>query len=212
MKILYLLLLSILLQEFVLYAQNDPQAISILDNFSSSALGAPSVSMNFEMITTDLTENTADTSAGSVIVSKNRYKLSFPDNIIWFNGESIWNYLTAEEEVTITRADKKDHSFQNRPSEIFSMYKSGYKCRLVEERSDAYIVDLYPLDTKSDLVRVRLAIGKTKPDLKSLEYKRRDGIMITLHISRYDLKLKPDNDTFIFQPEKYKDVEVIDMR
>ncbi|MBE3086283.1 MAG: hypothetical protein IMZ64_08720, partial [Bacteroidetes bacterium] len=123
-----------------------------------------------------------------------------------------WSYLPAEKEVTITKADKKDNSFQNRPSEIFSMYKNGYKSRLIEERSDSYIIDLYPEDIKSDLLRVRLSIGKSLMNLKSLEYKKRDGIVVTLHVREYNLKLKPEADAFIFRPEKFKGVEVIDMR
>jgi outer membrane lipoprotein carrier protein len=212
MKILHLLFLAALLQTNIVLGQNDPQAIKILDNFSSNALGAPSVSMNFRMIKTDLTENRSDTINGSVIISKDKYKLDLADNLIWFNGETNWNYLLAEKEVTITRADRKDHSFQNRPSGIFSMYKSGYKSRLIEERADLYIIDLYPEDIKSDLMRVRLSVGKPNLELRSLEYKRKDGFVITLNISEYNLRLKPDPDTFVFQASKYKGIEVNDMR
>ncbi|MFA5820020.1 MAG: LolA-like putative outer membrane lipoprotein chaperone [Bacteroidales bacterium] len=194
------------------FGQSDQEAIKILDKFSSVATGAPSVSMKFHMVTTDQTENTNDTLTGSIILSKDKYKLDLTDNIIWFNGETSWSYLPAEKEVTITKADKKDNSFQNRPSAIFSMYKNGYKSRLIEERSDSYIIDLYPEDIKSDLLRVRLSIGKSQLNLRSLEYKKRDGIVVTLHVQEYNLKLKPDSDAFIFQPEKFKGVEVIDMR
>ena len=61
-----------------------------------------------------------------------------------------WSYLIAEKEVTINKADKKDNSFQNRPSAIFSMYKEGYKCRLIEDKPDLAIIDLYPEDIKSE--------------------------------------------------------------
>jgi outer membrane lipoprotein carrier protein len=192
--------------------QSDQEAIKILDKFSSVATGAPSVSMKFHLVTTNQMENTNDTLTGSIILSKNKYKLDLTDNIIWFNGETSWSYLPAEKEVTITKADKKDNSFQNRPSAIFSMYKNGYKSRLIEERSDTYIIDLYPEEIKSDLMRVRLSIGKSLMNLKSLEYKKRDGIVVTVHVQEYNLKLKPDPDAFIFQPGKFKGVEVIDMR
>jgi outer membrane lipoprotein carrier protein len=192
--------------------QSDPEAIKILDKFSASALGAPSVSMKFELVTEDQMENTKDTLTGAVILSKDKYKLDMPDNITWFNGETSWSYLPAEKEVTITRADKKDHSFQNRPSSIFSMYKSGYKSRLLEERTDSYIIDLYPEDIKSDLLRVRLSIDKSMINLRSLEYKKRDGVVITLIVKEYNLKVKPDQEIFVFQPSKYKGVEIIDMR
>jgi outer membrane lipoprotein-sorting protein len=210
------ILLSALLAIFSLIArsegQNDPKAIKILDSFSSKASKAPSISMTFKMIKSDLAENTSDTTAGSIILSKDKYRLNLGDNIVWFNGETTWNYLTAEKEVTITKPDKKDHSFQNHPSEIFTMYKSGYKSRLIEEKSDTYLVDLYPEDIKSDLVRVRLSIEKSDLSLQSLEYKRRDGLIITLRISGYDLKQKPESDTFVFQPAEYKGVEINDMR
>ena len=101
--------------------QDDPEATQILDKFSSKAHEAPSVSMKFVLVTSDQLENTNDTLDGSIILSNDRYKLDLPDNIIWFNGETSWSYLPAEKEVTITKADKKDNSFQNRPSLIFSM-------------------------------------------------------------------------------------------
>jgi outer membrane lipoprotein carrier protein len=192
--------------------QTDPEAIKILDTFSENALKAPSVSIKFKMITTNLTDNTTDTLEGSVILSKDRYRLDLPDNTVWFNGETSWSYLSAEKEVTITKADKKDNTFQSRPSLIFSLYKKGYKSRLIEERTDSYIIDLYPEDIKSELLRVRLSIGKSLFNLITLEYKRKDGIINTLHVNEYNLKVKPEADTFIFQPGKYKDAEVIDMR
>ena len=192
--------------------QTDQEAIKILDKFSANATGAPAISMKFNLVTTNQIEKTSDTLTGSIILSKDKYRLELPDNIIWFNGDVSWSYLPAEKEVTINKADKKDNSFQNRPSAIFSMYKSGYKCRLIEERSDSYIIDLYPEDIKNDLLRVRLSIGKLLMNLKSLEYKKRDGIVVTLHVLDYDLKQKPSGDTFIYQPAKYKGVEIIDMR
>jgi len=192
--------------------QNDQEAIKILDKFSENALKAPSVSMKFKLITTNLTDNTNDTLKGSVILSKDKYRLDLPDNIVWFNGETSWSYLSAEKEVTITKADKKDNTFKSRPSLIFSMYKKGYKSRLTEEKSDSFIIDLYPEDIKSELLRVRLSIGKSLLNLISFEYKRKDGVINTLHVNEYDLKVKPEPGTFIFQPDKYKDAEVIDMR
>jgi outer membrane lipoprotein carrier protein len=212
MKIILYLISLILLINPNASSQSDQAAIKILDRFSATATGAPSVSMKFNFVTVDQAESVIDTLKGSVILSKDKYQLNLPDNIIWFNGETSWSYLPAEKEVTINKADKKDNSFQNRPSAIFSMYKSGYKCRLIEERSDSYIIDLYPEDIKSDLLRVRIFIGKQLMNLRSLEYKQRDGVIKTLHVTDYDLKQKPGPETFVYPQAKYKGVEVIDMR
>jgi outer membrane lipoprotein carrier protein len=193
-------------------AQNDPEAIRILDKFSALALSAPSISMTFNLITTDQMEGTNNSVSGSIVLSKDKYKLDLTDNIIWFNGETSWNYLPAEKEVTITKPDKNDNSFQSRPSSVFLMYKKGYKNRLVEDTAESYLIDLYPEDLKSDQIRVRLNIGKTSLNLISLEYKNKDGVTVTLDVKEYNLKQKPDATSFIFSPEQYKGVEIIDMR
>jgi outer membrane lipoprotein-sorting protein len=193
-------------------AQNDTEAIKILDKFSALALGAPSVSMKFTLETIDQVEGTNNSSPGSIIFSKDRYRLDMPDNIIWFNGEISWSYLPDEKEVTIAKPDKKDNSFISRPSAIFSVYKKGYKVRLLEEKSGSYSIDLYPEDINSDHIRIRLSIGKSLFDLKSLEYKYKNGVTAILNVNEYDLKQQPDNSEFTFSPDKYKGVEIIDMR
>jgi len=194
------------------YSQSDAEAIKILDRFSAVALGAPSVSMKFNLETIDQVEGTKNNVSGSIILSKDKYRLDMTNNIIWFNGETSWSYLPAEEEVTISRPDKEDDSFQTRPSALFSVYKKGYKVRLLEEKAGSYLIDLYPEDIDSDHVRIRLSIGKSLLDLKSIEYKYKNGITALLTVSEYDLKQNTDNSTFTFSPGKYKGVEIIDMR
>jgi len=195
-----------------LSGQTDPEAVKILDRFSSKALSAPSVSMKFNVININATEGTRDTLEGSLIMSKDQYRLELPDNIIWFNGSATWNYLVAEKEVTITRPDRKDDSFMNRPSSLFTLYKKGYKIRLIEDNVNSYIIDLYPEDLNSDLVRIRLTIGKSLLDLINAEYKRKDGISVIISVKEYNLKTIPDPSTFTFNPKNYKGLEIIDMR
>jgi outer membrane lipoprotein-sorting protein len=212
MKLKTLTITFFLLRAIAGYGQSDPQAIKILDSFSAKAFSTPSVSMKFSLVTVNQMESTSDTLKGSVIMNKDKYRLELPDNIVYFNGETSWSYLPAEKEVTITKANRRDNSFQDRPSAIFSMYRKGYKCRLVEEKAGSSTIDLYPEDLKSDLSRIRIITGKPGLNLISLEYKRKDGIISTLHVLDYNLTRKPANDEFVFDASKHKDVDVIDMR
>lgn len=194
------------------YNQNGKSAVNVLDKFSELALAAPSVSMKFNLETIDQVEGTNSTVSGSIILSKDKYMLDMTDNIIWFNGETSWSYLPAEKEVTIAKPDKKNNSFESKPSSVFSIYKKGYKTRLLEEKAASYLIDLYPEALDSDHIRIRLNIGKPSLDLKSIEYKYKNGVTAILTVKEYDLKQIPDNSTFVFQPEKYKGIEVVDMR
>ena len=202
----------LLLSTIISSAQSDPEATRVLDRLSETALAAPSVSMKFDAVTVDQLEGYTDTVPGSILLSGDRYRLDLVDNIIWFNGETSWNYLPAEKEVTITRPDKGDDSFMSRPSSIFTLYREEYKSRLLEENNSNYIIDLYPEDLTSDMIRIRLTVSKPALNLKALEYKNKNGLTITLHVKEYDLKQKPDPSSFTFQPSRHKGVEIIDMR
>jgi outer membrane lipoprotein carrier protein len=208
----WITIFCILLLPALIQGQNDPEAVKVLDRFSAMALSSPSVSMKFRLITVNLMEKQSDTISGSLIMAKDQYKLELPDNITWFNGTATWSYLIAEKEVTITKPDKKDNSFISRPSAIFTLYKKGYKTRVIEDNAANSIIDLYPEETKSDMVRIRLSISKNSGYLTGAEYKRKDGITSYLIVDDYNLKVKPDAATFVFNPDKYKGVEIIDMR
>jgi outer membrane lipoprotein carrier protein len=212
MKSITAIISFLFLVAFQASGQEDTDAYKILDQFSEKALHAPSVSMSFRLITNNQADNSIDTLGGAVIISRDKYKLELPDNIIWFNGVTSWSYLPAEKEVTITKAERKDNSFQSKPSLIFSMYKKGYKTRLINDKGNSYVIDLYPEDLKGELERIRLTIGKSLLDLKTLEYRKKDGTIITLHVTEYNLTVQPEPENFVFDAENFKGVEVIDMR
>lgn len=208
----YLALFFAFIPATFVFSQKDPAAVKILDKFSSAASSAPSVSMKFDIISTDQAEGKSKTVSGSIVFSKDKYRLDLPDNIVWFNGITSWSYLPEEKEVTINKPDKKDNSFQAKPSSIFSIYKKGYKIRLIEEQPDSYLIDLYPEDITSENIRIRLKIGKSLYDLKSAEYKYKNGITSLLKVKEYDLKKRPEESVFVFPADQYKGVEVVDMR
>lgn len=212
MKTQFLFIIFIFLFSSAANSQSDPDALTILDKFSERALKAPSISMDFNMRSVNQAEGTNNTVNGSIIFSGDKYRLDLKDNIIWFNGEVSWNYLADEKEVTISKPDKGDDSFLSHPSSLFSLYRKGYKTRLLEENSKLFTIDLYPEDINSDHIRIRLNISNPELDLKTLEYKYKNGVTVTVSLSSFDLKQKPDPALFTFSPEKYRGVEIIDMR
>jgi len=217
MKILFKMKRHSLLSLFCLLslsmtAQQDPEAMKVLSEFSSKATAAPSVSMTFDLETNDSRSGDITTMEGSVILTGDRYRLILPENSVWNDGISVWSYLPDVNEVTITETDPDDNSFISKPSLIFSMYKKGYKVRLVEQTPKEWIIDLYPDDITTDMILMRLKIGKQVYDLKSAEYKTKEGITVTLNTRKYDLTFKPGTDFFRFNPADHKGIEIIDMR
>jgi len=201
-----------LLCTIAIYSQEDPAAIKVLEQFSSRAKGAPSVSISFTVLTVDAIENRKDTLEGNVVIKGDKYRLTLPESTVWFNGTDSWNYIPEVNEVTISKPEPGENSFFAKPSLLYTMYLEGYKPKLIEERDSEFVIDLYPTDIKIDLVRIRLTITKSGMKLKTAEYKTKRGITMTLKVSNYDLAFKPAESYFVFDPSKYKGIEVIDMR
>jgi len=206
------LILILSLVTLMLSAQKDPEAVKVLAEFSRIASAAPSVTIDFTVDAVDTKEDDITTVSGSAVISGDSYRVTLDDNILWADGKAVWNYMPDVNEVTITEPDPGDESFLAKPSLLFSMHEKGYKVRLLEQNTKEWVIDLYPEDLNVSLVRIRLKIGKTLHDLRSAEYKTKDGMTLTLTADKYNLTFRPPAGYFVFNAADYKGVEVIDMR
>jgi outer membrane lipoprotein-sorting protein len=193
-------------------AQKDPEAVRVLTEFSKKATAAPSVKIDFDITAYDAQEDEETEMSGTAVIKGDSYRLTLPDNIIWNDGKAVWNYSPEVKEVAVTAPDPSDESFIARPSLLFSMHEKGYKVRLLEQNASEWIIDLYPEDINTGLVRIRVAVGKSLYDLRSAEYRTKDGMTVTLSARKYDLSFRPPAGYFTFNAGDYKGVEVIDMR
>lgn len=193
-------------------AQKDPEAVRVLTEFSKKATAAPSVKIDFDITAYDAQEDEETEMSGTAVIKGDSYRLTLPDNIIWNDGKAVWNYSPEVKEVAVTAPDPSDESFIARPSLLFSMHEKGYKVRLLEQNASEWIIDLYPEDINTGLVRIRVAVGKSLYDLRSAEYRTKDGMTVTLTARKYDLSFRPPAGYFTFNAGDYKGVEVIDMR
>lgn len=193
-------------------AQKDPEAVRVLSEFSKKASSAPSVKIDFTVITTDNREGDITTLTGSAVIAGDRYRITLPENEIWADGKAVWSYLPDIGEVTITEPDPYEESFMSKPSLLFTMYEEGYKVRLLEDNATDWVIDLYPEKIDNNLVHIRLRIGKTGYDLRSAEYRTKDGISVTLTADSYNLTFPPPAGYFSFDPADHKGVDIIDMR
>lgn len=206
------LILILSLVTIMLSAQKDPEAVKVLAEFSRIASSAPSVTIDFTVDAVDTKEDDITTVSGSAVISGDSFRVTLDDNILWADGKAVWNYMPDVNEVTITEPDPGDESFMAKPSLLFSMHEKGYKVRLLEQNTREWVIDLYPEDLNVSLVRIRLKIGKTLYDLRSAEYKTKDGMTVTLKAEKYDLTFRPPAGYFTFNSADYKGVDVIDMR
>ena len=181
-------------------AQKDPVAVKVLTEFGNRATSAPSVKIDFEITAYDAQEDDETTMEGTAVIRGDSYRVTLPDNIIMADGKAVWNFMPDVNEVTVTEPDPADESFLSRPSLLFTMYREGYKIRLLEQTPRDWTIDLYPEDLNMNLVRIRMIIDKKNHDLISAEYRTKDGITLTLTALKYDLSFSPPAGYFTFNP------------
>ena len=75
-----ILFLSLFALTLTLFAQKDPEAMKVLSEFSKKATSAPSVTIEFTLVTNNAQEGDVTTLTGSAIISGDKYQLKLPDN------------------------------------------------------------------------------------------------------------------------------------
>lgn len=154
---------------------------------------------------------------GSILMKGEKYKLVLHHSTIFYNGQTLWNYLHEANEVNISEPpEETDPDIINHPHQIFDIYKKDFKSKyLGEETLDGnslYVIDLYPNDLDKDYSRIRLYLTKADIQIHTAKIFGKDGSRYVLQIDQ----LKPNqtfaDSVFVFNKKAHPGVEVIDMR
>lgn len=193
-------------------AQKDPAAKAILDAMSQKYKNTASFKANFSYTMDNPEEDISEGFEGSVIVKGQMYRLYMGGQEIMFDGENIWTYLKEDKEVTVTpyEEDGDEISLSN----IFDLYKDGYKYLYLESRDKGKtdVIDLVPEDLSKSFFKIRMEIAAADRSLKSFMIfdKSASKYVYTIKSYKQDSTIK-DSD-FSFDTEANPDVEVIDFR
>ena len=84
-------------------AQQTPDARKILDETASLFTSKGGVKATFKA--DNFTEGNLQGSAtGTMCIQGNKFQMTTPDMITWYNGETQWSYMKANEEVNVSVA------------------------------------------------------------------------------------------------------------
>ena len=131
------------------------------------------------------------------------------------DGKTIWTYMVNSNEVNISNLDDSTDDLMD-PSKIFSIYERGFNYKFVDESVDGgvpvYTIDLVPQKPTGDIQTIRIMIDKQKNLIHGANMTGKDGNKYRVTINQFKTDgIYADSD-FVFDPAKYKGVEVVDMR
>jgi len=214
MKKIYTTLLIFLMFVTLANAQQDPQAGKILNAMSQKYKAMKAFQADFTQTMENRSSKMKETMKGNVLVSGDKYRLKISEQEIISNGKILWTYLKDVNEVTITESDPEAEVMS--PSNIFDMYKKGYKYVLAGSETIGgvkyHVIELSPEDRKNPIFKVRLFINQKDKSLKSWEMFRYNGSRYTYTINNFKPNPVLAADTFTFNKAKYNGVTVVDLR
>ena len=93
-------------------AQQTPDARKILDETASLFTSKGGVKATFKA--DNFTEGNLQGSAtGTMCIQGNKFQMTTPDMITWYNGETQWSYMKANEEVNVSVPTPEEQQSMN---------------------------------------------------------------------------------------------------
>jgi outer membrane lipoprotein-sorting protein len=195
-------------------AQYDPKALEILDAMSKKYKAIPAFEANISCNLTNEAEKVNEEFKGKITVKGDKFKMVLPEQEVINNGVTTWTYLPEAKEVNIDNYDPNSDDVN--PSKIYEIYKKGYKYLFLEEKTEGgllcEVIDLVPEKKDAQYFKIRMNITKKDRNVQSFTLFDKSGNKYKYTISKFTQNPAISDAVFTFDPKKYPDVTVIDLR
>lgn len=194
----------------------DPAAGQVLERVAQKTQSMKSIQADFELVVEDRKEKTKMTSAGNLLARQNKYRISSQESTVFFDGTTMWTYLSASNEVTITQPEVRSGDFMSNPASFFTSYKRDFKYRYVRETvisgSRCHEIDLFPNNLNQPYSRIKVFVGVSSDLPEIISSIGKDGVDFTVTLKNVVLDRTISEEAFKFDAARYKKVEIVDMR
>lgn len=192
----------------------DPKAKVVLDNASSNFANKAGFVIDMSVTIDNNQSGKKSTIKGNLLTKKEKFKLTFPDVVTYYDGKTEYVHLLKENEVNVSNPKAEDLKDTN-PIFLLQSYKKDYKMRYEGTKTikgkTLDVVSLFPNDRNKPFSIVTITIDKNTLMPVSIQTKGKNGIDTTVDI--ISCKEKNIEDVvFVFDEKANKNVELIDLR
>lgn len=152
------------------------------------------------------------------VVGNKKYHLKTESGEVWFDGETIWNYSSINNEVTVDKAENQTNILTN-PQKLLSLDCDDDTIVESVAQADCVIggvaMSVSKILLKSEEVNfeVLLYINKQTELPAELKISSQDGdYKFNIKVGKFEINPKVKESDFRFDSKNYPDVEIIDFR
>ena len=210
MKMKNLLLIAVLFVGISAHAQYDPEAKSVLDAMSAKYKKMAGFSASFKQEIKNESAGLDESLEGKITVKGSMYKLAMEDIEVYNNGKEVWVYTPEMEEVTVSPYDPSEEEIS--PGNIYDIYKKGFKYALISKMGNGdRVIEMDPESRDKSYHKIRMIINGNN-ELKTFTVFERSGNKYIYTIQNIKPMSNLTEKSFVFDTQKFPNVEVIDFR
>lgn len=213
MKTLLSLFIAILLTSQV--QAQDAKAKSVLDAVSAKVKSLKSLKANFSITITGAKGSKPQSKSGSVSMKGNKYFVTLTGQEIYCDTKTIWTYVKESNEVQISAFDPNENSFT--PSKLFTnFYDKEYSYAYGGEKTvggkKVHMIVLTPTNKSKQYTKIELMVDQKNSIVAGGKMYEKNGNVYSYTVSNYTPNPTLADNVFVFNPKKYPNVEVVDLR
>lgn len=192
----------------------DKSAATLLQNVSKKYQSYKDVSISFQMIS-DIPDTDEDVvKSGTLAMRGKAFNLKIGSLQSVSDGKTLWNYLRESNQVQISDYENDDETFT--PEDFFQLYKNGYLYRIKETKTvngkKITVIEMSPEDKDVSFFKIEVSIATDSNELIAFKIFEKNGVHTSYKLDSIKVNQNLADSTFIFYPEKYANIDVVDVR
>ncbi len=212
MKKYILIILSFLTLSSI--AQSNKDADLLIDKISKRYKKFKSIKADFTYSIESKAEKINEKQKGNIVIKGNKFRLDIAGQTIICDNKTQWTYSKEINEVNIQHYKPKEGVMKL--DDIFTMYSKGFVSRIAEvvkeNGRELTVIELAPKDKKKNYFKIKLYVEKNNQQIIRTVVYDKNGSIHTYTITNQIPNIKFEDGYFTFNPKKYPNVEINDMR
>lgn len=191
---------------FVFAASADEKGSALLEKIAAQYKSSNGISARFVLDTTAPEQQMN----GKIEMAKDKFKITADGISIWYNGKYLWSYDESLQEVNLTEPAAEEILMLN-PYLILQTLLHGFDSEILRQTAESATLRLTPKENGE--IKTALLVVDLKRMLPAeMGIDHTNGSNLHIRLNDYRTGLNLPISTFVFDAEKYPQIEVIDLR
>ncbi|MFZ4797968.1 MAG: LolA family protein [Bacteroidia bacterium] len=212
MKKYLLIILSLLTLSSI--AQSSKESDLLINKISKRYKKFSSIKADFTYNIESKAEKISEKQKGNIVIKGNKFRLDIAGQTIICDNKTQWTYSKEINEVNVQNYKPKEGIMKL--DDIFTMYNKGFVSKMGETVKEGgrelTVIELAPKDKKRNYFKIKLYVEKNNQQIIKTVIFDKNGSIHTYSITNQIPNIKFDDGYFTFNPKKYPNVEINDMR